>query len=400
MSESKQISPINLATTAVRAGINSDKHHGAVVAPIHLSSTYSLKGFNEKRQFDYSRTGNPTRATFAQAIADLEQGAVGIVTSTGMAAVHLICQLLSTDDLVVIPHDCYGGSFRLFTHLAKRGQFKLIVVDQNNESALNEALAQKPKLVLIETPSNPLLRLVDIEKVTVASHQVGALVAVDNTFLSPLLQQPLTLGADIVFHSTTKYINGHSDVVGGVLVTKEQKLGEELAWWANCIGITGSAFDSFLALRGLKTLPVRIKQHQENANQVAAFLKNHPAIQAIYYPGFIDHSGHDIAKKQQRDFGAMMSFELKGGVEAVKALFANLQLFTLAQSLGGVESLISHPSTMTHAGMELDAQIEAGITQSLVRLSVGIEGIEDILADLAQGLEKSQEVNSADSLSD
>jgi len=400
MSESKRMAPMNIATTAVRAGINSDKHHGAVVAPIHLSSTFSLKGFNEKRQFDYSRTGNPTRATFAQAIADLEQGTVGIVTSTGMAAVHLICQLLSTDDLVVIPHDCYGGSFRLFTHLAKRGQFKLIVVDQNNEVALNEALIQKPKLVLIETPSNPLLRLVDIEKITTASHQVGALVAVDNTFLSPLLQQPLTLGADIVFHSTTKYINGHSDVVGGVLVTKEQKLGEELAWWANCIGITGSAFDSFLALRGLKTLPIRIKQHQENANEVAGFLRNHSAIQAIYYPGFDDHLGHDIAKKQQRDFGAMMSFELKGGVKAVKALFANLQLFTLAQSLGGVESLISHPSTMTHAGMELEAQIEAGITQSLVRLSVGIEGIEDILADLAQGLEKSQVANSTDNSSD
>ncbi|MBL4942453.1 MAG: cystathionine gamma-synthase, partial [Colwellia sp.] len=333
----------NITTAAVRAGINTDQHHGAVVAPIHLSSTYSLKGFNDKRQFDYSRTGNPTRATFGQAIADLEQGSVGIVTSTGMAAVHLICQLLATDDLVVIPHDCYGGSFRLFTHLAKRGQFTLIVVDQNDQSALTQALAQKPKLVLLESPSNPLLRLVDIFEVTKACHDVGALVAVDNTFLSPALQQPLTLGADIVFHSTTKYINGHSDVVGGVLVTKEQALGEELAWWANCIGITGSAFDSFLALRGLKTLPVRMKQHQENAQQVAEFLKNHPAITAIYYPGFEDHPGHDIAKKQQAGFGAMLSFEVKGGVEAVKKLFANLALFTLAQSLGGVESLISHP---------------------------------------------------------
>jgi cystathionine gamma-synthase len=380
----------NITTSAVRAGINTDKHHGAVVAPIHLSSTYSLKGFNEKREFDYSRTGNPTRATFAQAIADLEQGSIGIVTSTGMSSVHLICQLLSTEDLVVIPHDCYGGSFRLFTHLARRGQFKLIVVDQNDQSALANALAQKPKLVLLESPSNPLLRLVDIEEVTKACHKVGALVAVDNTFLSPALQQPLTLGADIVFHSTTKYINGHSDVVGGVLVTKEKKLGEELAWWANCIGITGSAFDSFLALRGLKTLPIRIKQHQENAEQVAAFLKNHPAIDAVYYPGFTDHIGHDIAKKQQAGFGAMLSFEVKGGVEAVKKLFDNLELFTLAQSLGGVESLISHPPTMTHAGMEESARLEAGITNSLVRISVGIEEIADILADLAYGLEQCQ----------
>jgi len=380
----------NITTSAVRAGINTDQHHGAVVAPIYLSSTYSLKGFNDKRQFDYSRTGNPTRATFGQAIADLEQGSVGIVTSTGMSAVHLICQLLSTDDLVVIPHDCYGGSFRLFTHLAKRGQFKLIVVDQNDQKALAQALAQKPKLVLLESPSNPLLRLVDIFEVTKACHQVGALVAVDNTFLSPALQQPLTLGADIVFHSTTKYINGHSDVVGGVLVTKEQTLGEELAWWANCIGITGSAFDSFLALRGLKTLPVRMKQHQENAEQVAAFLKNHQAITAIYYPGFEDHPGHEIAKKQQAGFGAMLSFEVKGGVEAVKKLFANLTLFTLAQSLGGVESLINHPPTMTHAGMEEAARLEAGITDSLVRISVGIEDVTDILADLAHGLAQSQ----------
>ena len=380
----------NITTSAVRAGINSDQHHGAVVAPIHLSSTYSLKGFNDKRQFDYSRTGNPTRATFAETIAKLEQGSVGIVTSTGMAAVHLICQLLSTDDTVVIPHDCYGGSFRLFTHLAKRGQFKLIVVDQNDQQALANALAHKPKLVLLESPSNPLLRLVDIEEVSKACHAAGALVAVDNTFLSPALQQPLTLGADIVFHSTTKYINGHSDVVGGVLVTKTADLGEKLAWWANCIGITGSAFDSFLALRGLKTLPVRMKQHQENALQVADFLKNHDAIDAVYFPGFPEHPGHDIAKKQQTGYGAMLSFEVKGGVEAVKKLFENLELFTLAQSLGGVESLISHPSTMTHAGMEIADQLAAGITQALVRISVGIEDINDILADLAHGLAQSQ----------
>jgi cystathionine gamma-synthase len=379
-----------IATTAVRAGINSDQHHGAVIPAIHLSSTYALKGFNEKRQFDYSRTGNPTRATFAQAIADLEQGAVGIVTSTGMSAVLLICQLLNTEDTVVIPHDCYGGSFRLFTHLAKRGQFTLVVVDQNNQVALSEALATKPKLVLVESPSNPLLRLVDIAAVTKQAHKVGALVAVDNTFLSPALQQPLLLGADIVFHSTTKYINGHSDVVGGVLVTKEKTLGEELAWWANCIGITGSAFDSYLALRGLKTLPIRMKQHQINANAVADFLQTHSAIEQVYFSGLSDHPQHELAKKQQYDFGAMMSFELKGGVEAVKVLFDKLEFFTLAQSLGGVESLISHPSTMTHAGMEIEAQLAAGITQSLVRVSVGIEDIDDIIADLSQALDASQ----------
>ena len=379
-----------IATIAVRAGINSDQQHGGVIPAIHLTSTYALKGFNEKRQFDYSRTGNPTRATFAQAIAELEQGVVGIVTSTGMSAVHLICQLLSVEDTVVIPHDCYGGSFRLFTHLAKRGQFKLVVVDQNDQAALTQALSAKPKLVLIETPSNPLLRLVDIAAVTAQAHAVGALVAVDNTFLSPVLQQPLLLGADIVFHSTTKYINGHSDVVGGVVVTKEQTLGEELAWWANCIGITGSAFDSYLALRGLKTLPIRMKQHQINANAVAQFLAQHDAIEQVYFPGLADHPQHGLAKQQQNDFGAMMSFEIKGGVEAVKVLFNKLKLFTLAQSLGGVESLISHPSTMTHAGMAIEAQLVAGISQSLVRISVGIEDIADILADLSQALDASQ----------
>ncbi len=389
----------NSATLAVRAGINTDKHHGAVVAPIHLSSTYSLKGFNQKREFDYSRTGNPTRATFGKAIANLEGGAIGIVTSTGMSAVHLLCQLLSVGDTVVIPHDCYGGSYRLFTHLAKRGQFEVIVVDQADSAALTKALAVKPKLVLVETPSNPLLRLVDIADIAEKSHQVGALVAVDNTFLSPILQQPLALGADIVFHSTTKYINGHSDVVGGVLVTKEQSLGEELAWWANCIGITGSAFDSFLALRGLKTLPLRMKQHQENANAVAQFLVEHPAIEQVYFPGLTDHPNHELAKRQQQGFGGMLSFEVKGGVKAVEALFDHLTLFTLAQSLGGVESLISHPSTMTHAGMEIEAQIEAGITQSLVRISVGLEDINDILSDLDAGLNASQQLEKHSAIS-
>lgn len=379
-----------IATKAVQAGINADRQNGAVVAPINLSSTYSLKGFNQKRDFDYSRTGNPTRSVLAEVMAELENGSVGIVTSTGMAAVHLLCQLLSTDDLVIIPHDCYGGSYRLFTHLAERGLFKLIVVDQNDDAALKHALAQQPKLVLVETPSNPLLRIVDVAHICTLAKAHGALVAVDNTFLSPALQQPLDLGADIVFHSTTKYINGHSDVVGGVVITKDKALGEKLAWWANCIGITGSAFDSYLTVRGIKTLQVRMKQHQRNANEIAKFLSAHPAIEQLYFPGLPTHPNHHVAKRQQKDFGAMMSFEVKGGVEAVKVLFDNLSLFTLAQSLGGVESLISHPSTMTHAGMAIEAQIEAGISQSLVRISVGIEDLDDLINDLDNGLNASQ----------
>lgn len=381
----------SMETIAARAGITSDKQHVGVVPAIHLASTYALKGFNEKRDYDYSRTGNPTRSTFASAVAELEEGTTGIVTSTGMAAVHLICQLLTTEDTLVVPHDCYGGSYRLFVHLAKKGNFKLIIVDQNDEAALAEALAKKPKLVLIESPSNPLLRVVDIEKVAKAAHDVGALVAVDNTFMSPLLQKPLLLGADITFHSTTKYINGHSDIVGGVLVTKDEALGEELAWWANCIGITGSPFDSYLALRGLKTLPVRMRQHQINADKLAHFLDQNDAVENVYYPGLANHSGYETAQKQQASPGAMMSFEVKGGVEAVKKLLKSLKMFTLAQSLGGVESLISHPSTMTHAGMDIEAQLEAGITQSLLRISVGIEYADDLIADLDQGLLASQQ---------
>lgn len=382
-----------ITTIAVRAGINSDQHHGAVVPALHLSSTYSLKGFNEKRQFDYSRTGNPTRATLAQVIADLEGGSTGIITSTGMSAIHLICQLLSTDDSLLIPHDCYGGSYRLFTYLAQRGLFKLIIVDQNNQRQLSDALAQKPKLVLIETPSNPLLRVVDVKAICRQAKQVGALVAVDNTFLSPLLQRPLDLGADIVIHSTTKFINGHSDVVGGAVVTKQSELGETLAWWANCIGITGAAFDSFLTLRGIKTLPIRLKQHQKNTEQLVNFLQSHSAIDKIYYPGLASHPGHEVAKQQQAGFGSMFSFELKGGNAQVKALFAHLKLFTLAQSLGGVESLIAHPSSMTHAGMNLAAQKQAGISQTLIRVSVGIEDISDIIYDLDGALTASQKVN-------
>ncbi|QBY04667.1 cystathionine gamma-synthase [Thalassotalea sp. HSM 43] len=376
-----------LATIAVQAGINSDQHHGAVVPAMHLSSTYSLKGFNEKRQYDYSRTGNPTRQTLAEVIAHLEGGSKGIITSTGMSAIHLICQLLSAGDRLLIPHDCYGGSYRLFVHLAKRGQFELDVVDQTDSQALEDALAKKPKLVLVETPSNPLLRLVDIKKVCDAAKQVGALVAVDNTFLSPLLQRPLELGADIVIHSTTKFINGHSDIVGGAVVTKDPQLGDDLAWWANCIGITGSAFDAYLTLRGIKTLPVRLRAHQQNTQAVVALLTEHQAVEAVYYPGLSTHPGHEIAKAQQAGFGSMLSFDIKGDENQVRNFFAALQLFTLAQSLGGVESLAAHPSTMTHAGMDLAAQKAAGISQTLIRLSIGIEDADDIVADLQQALD-------------
>jgi len=376
-------------TTAVRAGIDCDGLHGAVTPPLYLSSNYAFADFNQPRKYDYSRSGNPTRDLLAEALAELEQAAGGVVTSTGMSAVLLVTQLLPNQARVVAPHDCYGGTFRLLTTLHEKGQLQVDFVDQSDAAAVHNALQEKTDLLWIETPSNPLLRVVDVHALC---EQAGpdVLKVVDNTFLSPALQQPITLGADLVVHSTTKYINGHSDVVGGAVLAKTPELAEQLTWWANCIGITAAPFDSLLTLRGLRTLNVRMKQHLQNTEQVLAYLKLHPAVEKIHYPGLADHPGHAIARQQQHHFGAMLSFELKGGVEAVKTLVNNLQYFTLAESLGGVESLICHPATMTHAAMAPAAQREAGIKDNLIRLSVGIEQAEDLLADLELGLSRSQ----------
>ncbi|MCG9721846.1 cystathionine gamma-synthase [Shewanella sp. Isolate7] len=383
-----------LATASVRQGIESDTQHGAVVPPIYLSTNYSFEGHQQPRAFDYSRSGNPTRSILGDAIAELEKGATGVITCTGMAAITLVTSLLGPEDLLVVPHDCYGGSYRLFTNLAKKGAFKLAVVDQTDDVALQQALSQQPKMVWLETPSNPLLRVVDIEAITQASHKVGAQVVVDNTFLSPILQQPLLLGADIVVHSTTKYINGHSDVVGGSVVAKDPEVGELLHWWSNTLGLTGSAFDSYLTLRGLRTLSVRIREHQANAQKVLAVLCDHQAVKKVYYPGLAEHPGHEIAAKQQNGFGAMLSFELNGGDSALVAFLDALQYFSVAESLGGVESLVAVPATMTHRAMDPEARREAGVKDTLIRLSVGIEDGEDLVADILAGLEAAIAVSS------
>ncbi|WP_076538903.1 cystathionine gamma-synthase [Shewanella sp. UCD-KL21] len=374
------------ATLAVRQGIESDTQYGAVVPPIYLSTNYSFDGHKNPREFDYSRSGNPTRCVLGEAIAKLEHGATGVVTCTGMAAITLVTSLLGPDDLLIVPHDCYGGSYRLFTNLANKGQFKLLVIDQTDEQALSDAIAQKPKMVWLETPSNPLLRVVDIKAIAEQSHKVDALVVVDNTFLSPILQQPLDLGADIVMHSTTKYINGHSDVVGGAVVAKDPELGELLHWWSNTLGLTGSAFDSYLTLRGIRTLAVRIREHQKNAQHVIEVLQASNLVEKVYYPGLKDHPGHDIAAKQQQGFGAMLSFELKGGEAEVVAFLNALSIFSVAESLGGVESLVAVPATMTHRAMAPAARYDAGIKDTLLRLSVGIEDAEDLVADIEVGL--------------
>ena len=379
----------NPATKAVRAGIDCDASFGAVTPPIVLSSNFTFEGFDAKRKYDYSRSGNPTRDQLSEALAGLEGGAGGVITSTGMAAIALVLNaMLRPGDRLLVPHDCYGGSWRLFGALAAKGAFELRNADFSDPESIVAALEWKPTLVWIETPSNPLMRITDIEAVARASHAAGALVAVDNTFLSPALQRPLALGADIVVHSTTKYINGHSDIVGGAVIAKDAAVHEQLAWWANCLGLTGAPFDSFLTMRGLRTLDVRLRQHQENTAAIVDLLQAHAAVSKVHYPGLANHPGHAIAARQQDGFGAMLSFELAGGEAAVRRLLDGLELFSLAESLGGVESLIAHPATMTHAAMTPEARTTAGIGPGLLRVSVGIEHIADLAAELAAALDR------------
>ena len=374
-------------TVAARSGVDQDTAHGAVMPPLYLSSNYSFAGFEQKRKYDYSRSGNPTRDVLAETLADLEGGAGAVITATGMAAVDLPLSLLEPGDLLIAPHDCYGGTCRLLSARARKGHFDLKFVDQGDPVALAEALALKPRLVLVETPSNPLLRVVDVARICAEAHAVGAKVVCDNTFLSPALQRPIALGADFVVHSTTKYINGHSDVVGGAVVSADPEDHQTLSWWANCLGVTGSPFDAYLTLRGVRTLFARIERQQATAGRVAEVLDAHPAVRVVHYPGLKSHPNFELAARQQSGPGAMLSFELEGGVDAVRALVESLEVFTLAESLGGVESLIAHPATMTHAAMTPEQRALAGIGDGLIRLSVGLEHVDDLLADLVPALD-------------
>ncbi len=380
-------------TRAVRAGVETDHQHGAVIPPLHLSTNYSFAGFNEKRAYDYSRSGNPTRDLLAEALADLERGTGAVVTASGMAAVALALELVPAGGKVLAAHDCYGGTWRLLDAWAKKGRFDVRFADLTDPTMLAAGLADKPALVWVETPSNPLLRITDIRHVAQAAHAAGALCVVDNTFLSPALQQPLALGADVVVHSTTKYINGHSDVVGGAVIAREPEVAEKLKWWGNCLGLTGAPFDSWLTLRGLRTLSARLRAHQENAAALADLLNEHPAVTRVFYPGLASHPQHALAKRQQSGFGAMLSFELEGGEDAVRAFLDGLQCITLAESLGGVESLIAHPATMTHAAMAPEARRTAGISDTLLRLSVGIEDIADLSRHLRAALARADAVS-------
>ncbi len=385
----------NIVTRSVRAGLDSDAQHGAVVPPIYLSTNFAFEKYGKPRKYDYTRSGNPTRDQLGGALADLEGGAGAVVTCTGLSAITLILATLPGGARVIAPHDCYGGTYRLLAALQAKGNLAVDFVDQGDGAALQRALEPGASLVWMETPSNPLLRVVDIRAIADAAHAANALVVVDNTFLSPIWQQPLALGADLVMHSTTKYLNGHSDVVGGAVISARRELHDNLAWWANAIGVTGAPFDSFMTLRGVRTLHARMRVHAENTGVIVDFLSRHPGVQRVYYPGLLDHPGHEIARRQQSAFGAMLSFELAGGEPSVEAFLSGLECFTLAESLGGVESLIAHPTSMTHAGMEESARLRAGIGPGLLRMSVGIEDSADLLADLAAGLERAAKAQPA-----
>ncbi|MDO5697525.1 MAG: cystathionine gamma-synthase [Dermatophilus congolensis] len=383
-----EISPL---TRAIRADIETDSTHGAVIAPIYMSTNYAFEGFDQPRKYDYTRCGNPTRDVLAEALTTLEGGAGGIVTASGLAAItNLLIMLTKVGDRIVIPHDCYGGTWRLFDSLAERGYFTYDLVDFTDEVALRECLAQEPApaVVWIETPSNPLMRVTDIRAVADAAHAVGATVVADNTFLTPILQRPLEHGADYVTHSTTKYINGHSDVVAGAVIASTDEGAEQLAWWANVIGVPGSPFDSYLTMRGVRSLASRLRTHQENAAAVVDVVRLHDAVESVYYPGLADHPGQQIISRQQDGPGAMLSFDLRGGVPAVKAFVDGLQCFSLAESLGGAESLVAHPATMTHASMTEEVREAAGIGAGLLRISVGIEHADDLVADVRAALDR------------
>ncbi|GAB3623163.1 O-succinylhomoserine (thiol)-lyase [Mariniluteicoccus endophyticus] len=376
-------------TRAVRSGIATDPGHRDVIPPVHLSTNFAFEGIDGRPDHDYSRSGNPTRDVLADALATLEGGASAVATSSGMAAVTtLVMSVVGPGGRVIAPHDAYGGSLRLFRTLAARGWFTLDVVDLTDTDAATAHIAgTSPDLVWVETPSNPLLRITDIAAVADATRAAGGHVAVDNTFCTPLLQRPLELGAHSVVHSTTKYVNGHSDVIGGAVVAGEAGLGEELAVTANSLGTTAGAFDSWLTMRGLRTLPARMRVHQDNAAVIVDALSRHRGVRAVHHPGLPDHPGHDLAARQQSGFGAMLSFELRDR-SAVDRALEGLTCFTLAESLGGTESLVCHPATMTHASMSPEAQAAAGITDGLIRMSVGLEEADDLVADLLEALDR------------
>lgn len=378
---------MKFGTKAIHAGVHPDPTTGAIMTPIYQTSTYVQRSPGDHKGYEYSRTHNPTRTQLQDALAALENGRHGLCFATGMAAIDCMIKLLEPGDEVVATNDLYGGSYRIFTKVFAKYGIKFTFVPMHDAEAVRAAMTERTKLVWAETPTNPLLHVVDIRALAEVAHQGGALLVVDNTFATPYLQVPLDLGADVVMHSLTKYMGGHSDVVMGALIVKDDELHQRLSFIQNACGGTPGPQDCFLVLRGLKTLHIRMQRHSENGRAVAEFLRQHPRVDKVYWPGFESHPNHQVARQQMRDFGGMMSFVLKGDkVEDAVAVLEKFQLFSLAESLGGVESLSGHPATMTHASIPAEERRKAGLSDSLIRLSVGIEDAEDLIEDLAQAL--------------
>jgi cystathionine gamma-lyase len=373
---------------AIHAGCEPDPGTGAIMTPIYQTSTYVQESPGKHKGYDYSRTRNPTRAALEQNIASLEDGHYGLAFSSGMSAASAITQLLDGGDHIISCDDVYGGTFRLFEKILKRYQLECDFIDMTDAQSLEANIKKNTKLVWLESPTNPLLKCIDIEAVANITKKHHILMAVDNTFATPFFQRPLNLGADIVMHSTTKYLNGHSDVIGGVIVTNDQDINEKLRFIQNAVGAVPGPFDCFLVLRGIKTLAVRMERHGENAFKIAHFLENHPKVKKTIYPGLESHPEHAIAKKQMSGFGGVITFFIKGGLEAARYFLEKVKVFSLAESLGGVESLIEHPAIMTHASVpQKKIREKTGITDGLIRLSVGIENAEDLIEDLGNALE-------------
>ena len=373
-------------TRAIHAGCEPDPGTGAIMTPIFQTSTYVQESPGKHKGYDYSRTQNPTRTALEQNIASLEDGRYGLAFSSGMSAAAAITQLLDGGDHIICCDDVYGGTFRLFENVLKRYHLECDFVDMTHAQSLEAHIKKNTRLVWLESPTNPLLKCIDIEAVAHVTKKHHILMAVDNTFATPFFQKPLNLGADIVMHSTTKYLNGHSDVIGGAIVTNDQDVNERLRFLQNAVGAVPGPFDCFLVLRGIKTLAVRMERHGENAIKIARFLENHTKVKRTIYPGLESHPEHAVAKKQMSGFGGIITFFIKGGLEAARGFLERVKVFSLAESLGGVESLIEHPAIMTHASVPKEIREKTGITDDLIRLSVGIENVEDLIEDLGNAL--------------
>lgn len=374
-------------TRAIHAGQEPDPATGAIMTPIYATSTYVQESPGVHKGFEYSRSQNPTRLAYEQCIANLEGGAKGLAFASGLAATSTLLDLFDSGDHIVAGDDLYGGTVRLFEKVRRRSAgLDFTFVDLNDFESLEKSIRPNTKMIWVETPSNPLLKLVDLKAIAEFAKQKGLLAVADNTFASPFIQRPLESGFDVVMHSATKYLNGHSDIVGGILVTREAELGDRLAYLQNAVGAVAGPFDSFLALRGLKTLHLRMERHSANALALAQWLEQHPLVEKVSYPGLASHPQHELARKQMNGFGGMITIFLKGGLEPARKFLESVKVFALAESLGGVESLIEHPAIMTHASIPPERRAELGISDGLVRISVGVEDVEDLRSDLEQAL--------------